>query len=406
LTENKAISLELATLLSDLIAIPSVNPMGREGTENAYFESRLTDYLEKFFHGLQLPVLRQRVAPLRENILARLDPPGRPPGQSPLLLIDVHQDTVPTDQMRIEPFSAKIEDQRIYGRGACDVKGGMAAALVALRHLAENRPSQMPTLVLACTVNEEHGFSGATELTKLWSDRTASAFLGRKPDACIVTEPTELQVITKHKGVVRWRCHTTGRAAHSSQAAEGENAIYRMGRVLQALELYAEQTLPQLGQDPLCGQATLSVGTITGGISVNTIPDRCTIEIDRRLLPGESPSVAYNHAVDELNRLRQDRIELVHDPPMLSSPGLSDEKNGTLAQFLLGVANDRGGEHSIRGVPYGTNAGILAASGVPSVVFGPGSIQQAHTADEWIDIRQLQKATEILCHLATVPLAA
>ena len=228
--------MEVAQLLAELIAVPSVNPMGQSGLESALYESRLTNYLEKFFRALDIPLLRQSVAPHRDNLLARIDPPNRSLGEGPLLLIDVHQDTVPVDRMQIEPFAAKTEGMRMYGRGACDVKGGMAAILTAVHQLTEEKDKQIPTIVVACTVNEENGFCGAKEITKLWEDKSISDFLGKKPDACIVTEPTELQVITRHKGVVRWRCHTQGKAAHSSQTPQVENAIYRMGHVLQQLE--------------------------------------------------------------------------------------------------------------------------------------------------------------------------
>ena len=398
----EANAMELATLLGELIAIPSVNPMGRQTEENADFESRLTDYLEKFFRSLRLPVLRQVVAPRRDNILARCDPPGPRSKPNRLLLIEVHQDTVPVDSMQIEPFTAKAEGTRIYGRGACDVKGGMAAVLMAIERLVEVRSHEMPTVVVACTVNEEHGFTGASQLTKLWTDGALSEFLGKKPDACIVIEPTELQIVVRHKGVVRWKCHTAGKAAHSSQTKEVENAIYRMSHVLQSLEAYNNNILPQLGHDDLCGGATLSVGTVTGGVSVNTIADRCTIEIDRRLMPDESPESAYQHAVNYLKQLESMGIKLTHDPPMLSSPGLGSEQNDNLARRLLDVANESGSNPTIEGVPYGTNAGILSATGVPTVVFGPGSIKQAHTANEWIDVRQIQEATETFFRLASV----
>ena len=397
--------LEITHLLAELIATPSVNPMGLVGGQAAldggYFESRLTNYLEKYFQALRLPVLRQVVAPHRDNLLARLDPPNRTRGDGPLLLIDVHQDTVPVDQMRIEPFAAKTDGMRMYGRGACDVKGGMAAILDAIRQITEASHQQIPSIVIACTVNEEHGFTGAIELAKLWENDAISDFLGKKPDACIVTEPTELQVVTQHKGVIRWRCHTGGKAAHSSQTLHAENAIYRMGQVLRELEHYAENVLPQFGRDALCGQATLSVGTITGGVSVNTIPDRCSIEIDRRLLPTEIPADAYKHTIDHLATLKKEGIELQHDMPMLSAPGLCGEQNKPLADCLLQAIQNNGQACTIQGAPYGTNAGVLAASGLPVVVFGPGSIAQAHTDDEWIDLEQVKTAAEILFNLAT-----
>src|SRR5207249_11663727 len=122
-------------------------------------------------------------------------------------LFEAHQDTVPVDGMTIPPWTPDVRDGRIYGRGSTDIKGGMAAMLAALSRLAIERPPNMPTIVLACTVNEEHGFTGATHLTKLWTGG-GSKLMPRAPDAAVVAEPTLLNVVVAHKGVVRWRCHT------------------------------------------------------------------------------------------------------------------------------------------------------------------------------------------------------
>ena len=224
-TANRHTYMQFTKILCELISIASVNPMGRpvQGTE--YFEARLSEHLEDFFHSLQLPTLRQPVAPHRDNILVRLDGVGSSPQRGPLLLWDVHQDTVPADHMTIDPFRPRVDGQRVYGRGACDVKGGMAAMLGALSHLVQTHPLSMPTIVMACTVNEEYGFSGAAELTRLWSGQQISDFLGRRPDACIVAEPTGLQTVVSHKGSVRWKCHTSGKAAHSSQPELGNSAV-------------------------------------------------------------------------------------------------------------------------------------------------------------------------------------
>ncbi len=388
--------MEIKQLLAELIATPSVNPMGQTAKEGAVYESRLTQYLEHYFRSLDLPVMRQKIAPYRDNLLVRVDPPSGNIANSPLLLIDVHQDTVPVEGMRIKPFAAETDGTRMFGRGACDVKGGMAAILYAIRQLVETDVHQISTIVIAFTVNEEHGFTGAIELTKLWKNKPVADFLGKKPDACIVTEPTKLQVVKRHKGVLRWRCHTRGVAAHSSQTVHAENAIYRMAHVVDRLERYAADVLPTLEEDTLCGPATLSVGTISGGVSVNTIPDQCSIEIDRRLLPTEIPETAYEHAIQHLDRLRNEGIELEHEPPMLSTPGLCDKQNGPLADFLIDTLQDAGQTSATEGAAYCTNAGVIAASGVPVVVFGPGSIEQAHTEDEWIDTRQVQSAADVL----------
>jgi acetylornithine deacetylase len=295
--------------------------------------------------------------------------------------------------MTVPPFAAERQGTRIYGRGACDVKGGMAAMLTALQRMVGWPLAERPNVVLACTVNEENGFDGARHLCKLWTTRQ-SRLLPLPPDAAIVAEPTQLDVVIAHKGTVRWQCHTIGRAAHSSAPEAGDNAIYRMQPVVMVLQEYAA-SLVERPADPLLGRPTLSVGTIHGGLTVNTVPDRCTIQIDRRLLPVESSAAAY----DDVVRFVSERTRLTsvqHDPPFLSSPGLSAGANQNLAEALATCVRQHGQPGERRGVPFGTDAGALAASGVPSVVFGPGSIAQAHTPDEWIDTEQLQLAVEIL----------
>jgi acetylornithine deacetylase len=384
--------------LAELVAIPSVNPMGRAATGDEYFEHRLTDYLERLFAGLGLEIERQPVAPRRENLLARLD--GRPAleGGGQLILFEVHQDTVPVDGMAIEPWTPAVRDGRLYGRGACDVKGGMAAMLGAVARLAEEDRGERPTVVMACTVNEEYGFSGATALCRFWSD-LRSTLLPRRPDAAIVAEPTNLDIVVAHKGVARWRCHTHGRAAHSSRPEAGDNAIYRMVRVVAALERFHSQALGGRRPHPLCGAPTLSVGTIAGGISVNTVPDRCTIEIDRRLLPGEDPASAQQEVIDFIaDALGDSRsAELVeHEPLMIQNGGMSDSDNGALAEKLAAAARSVVGRANRLGVPFGTDAAAYSRAGVPTVVFGPGSIEQAHTADEWIALEQVHQASEVL----------
>jgi acetylornithine deacetylase len=387
-------AIDLLQILADLIAIPSVNPMGPNVEGPEYGEARLGDYLEAFFRNLGLVVARQPVAPGRDNVIARLD--GAQPAieDGPLLLLDVHQDTVPVDGMTIDPFCAQLRDGRVYGRGACDVKGSMAAMLVAIARLAEQPSTQMPTIVIACTVNEENGFTGARALGELWAAGGSPSICPRRPDGCIVAEPTELQIVVAHRGVVRWRCEARGRAVHSSQPERGDNAIYRMGHVLAALEQYAQEVLPAVAEHPRCGRPTLSVGTIHGGTSVNTVPERCWIEIDRRLVPGEQPAAAYQHAADHL--ARETGIELVHEPPFLEATGLDDGNNNVLAAKLEEAARQCGVQARKMGVAYGTNASAISREGIPTVVFGPGSIAQAHTADEWIEFAEVETASEIL----------
>ena len=219
----------------------------------------------------------------------------------------------------------------------------------------------------------------------------------------------ELKIVVAHKGMVRWRCHTHGRAAHSSNPGLGDNAIYRMARVVELLERYGREVLPQQGEHPLCGRPTLSVGTIAGGSGVNTVPDRCTIEIDHRLLPGDDPQTAWRRAIDYVSARLGDAAavqHIEHEPPLMHSGGLSDAANGPLADRLASVIREVTGKADRIGVPFGTDAAVISAAGVPTVVFGPGSIDQAHTADEWIALDQLPQASEILYRMMRTGLNA
>jgi len=407
-------SLDVVQVLSDLVRIPSVNPMGRAVSGDIYFEHRVTAHLEALFRGLGLPVERHTVAPKRDNIITRIEGDVPPERGGKILMLEAHQDTVPVDGMTIEPFAAKIDGGRLYGRGSCDIKGGMAAMIVALARLAREKPAGRPTVVMACTINEEHGFTGATHWAATYSGKIPasgrgpelpppagrSQLLPRVPDAAIVAEPTRLNVVVAHKGAARWRLVTQGVATHSSQPQLGENAIYTMARVVVELEKYAKEVVPKLGQHPLCGHPTLSVGIVSGGISVNTVPDRCTIEIDRRVLPVEDPQAAFDHCVQHLARHVQPPVKLVHETPFMLTRGLADGANDRHAARLCEAIRARGGPGERIGVPFGTDAPHFAATGCPTVVFGPGSIDQAHTADEWIDLDQLRAAAEILFDFA------
>lgn len=392
-------SFDLVQVLVELVSIPSVNPMGRPLRGPEFFEYRVTEYLEKLFARLGLPCERQTIEPQRDNIVARLD--GDVPAEEggPVLLFEAHQDTVPVDGMTIDPWRPVVANGRVTGRGSCDIKGGMTAMLGALARLAAERPRRMPTILMACTVNEEHGYSGAVGLTQMWKPGGSKLF-PRAPDAAVIAEPTLLDVVVAHKGAVRWRCHTRGRAAHSSQPQLGVNAAFRMARVLLALEKYQQEICPTLAQHPRCGGVTLSVGTINGGISVNTVPEQCTIEIDRRLLPGESNAQAYDHVVQYVRTFPGIDFEVVHDPPFMWGATLNDTHNLPLADTLRQAAAEVHPECRLVGVPFGTDAAAISQSGVPCVVFGPGSIDQAHTADEWLAIEQLVRASEALYRFA------
>jgi len=244
-------SLDPVDLLQQLIRIPSVNPMGRNISDPCFGEGRLTDFLQSHCEQRGLRWLRQKVHAGRDNLIALV--PGTPAAADggEFLLWDVHQDTVPGDGMTVDPFGGEVANDRVYGRGACDVKGSMAAMLAAVsRSLGVRDRSERPTIAMAFTVNEECGFSGSRALSTLWhrcSDEstavvagscTAAELIPRAPDAAIVAEPTSFNIVTAHNGVVRWRCHTIGRAAHTSRPEAGINAIYGMAEVVRSIQQY------------------------------------------------------------------------------------------------------------------------------------------------------------------------
>lgn len=380
-------------LLRDLIAIPSVNPMGRDIDGPEYLEAGVTDYLEGWFGKLGVDYQRIELQPRRCNIVARYE--GNP--DRPTVWLDAHQDTVPVEGMTIPAFDPEERGGRIYGRGSCDVKGGMASMLTAFARIVRERPALSGDVIVSCTCDEEQGMSGICDLVGRWGSGgtgDAGKWLTRKPDAVIVAEPTSLNIVVAHRGVTRWKLQTAGRAAHSSQPSQGLNAIYRMAEVVGHLEEYASRLENDSVPHPLCGSPTLSVGRIEGGISVNVVPDECTIEIDRRVIPGEDQAKVIEQ-VDAFLRERI-RFDYTMQPPWCVARSLSDDFNGRLAGRLLTVVEAVVGPRQKLGVAYGTHAAVTGPTGVPTVVFGPGSIEQAHTKDEWIESAQLDQAAEIL----------
>jgi acetylornithine deacetylase len=362
--------------------------MGRDLKGPEVYEHRVTAYLESFFRSLGIACERQIVAPQRDNIVARWERPGA----RRTLMFEAHQDTVPTDCMTIDPFGAVIENGRLYGRGACDIKGGMAAMLTAFARLVREKPAGATNVIMACSVDEEHTFLGVQRLVRD----------GLRADGAIVAEPTSLRIVHTHKGAVRWHVSTPGRACHSSSPEQGVNAIYRMGRLLTVIEKYAAK-LCISKSDPYLGPPTLSVGRIEGGTSVNTVPDRCRIEVDRRLIPGEKAEAAMADFAAFLKDADGIDFPFECSQPWINLPPLPAEgppgKSDLIAR--LGAILDAAlGRHELIAVPYGTDASTLAEAGIPSVVFGPGDIAKAHTCDEWVPLDEVEQASEILYRLA------
>jgi acetylornithine deacetylase len=379
---------DVTKLLADLVSIPSVNPMGRPLTGPGYLEDGLTAYLERWFSARGVACERQNVAPGRDNLLARYDSPGA----RRTILFDAHQDTVPTDGMAIDPFRPVVESDRLYGRGACDIKGGMAAMLIAFARLVHEKPKGAASVVVACTVDEEFTHLGSSQLAA--SPHGAAV--------AIVAEPTLLNIVNCHKGAIRWKVRARGVACHSSTPHLGVNAIYRMAEVVSALAGHADE-LWRDTPHPVLGPPSLSVGRIEGGQSVNVVPDWCEIEIDRRVIPGETAGDCTARVRTALRERLGTLDDLEFFPPWIKLPPLSSESTSSgpwVEAVGRAVARVTGALAEVTGVPYGTDAGPLGASGLPCLVFGPGDIAQAHTKDEWVDLDQVRLAAEAYYEIA------
>ena len=261
--------------------------------------------------------------------------------------------------------------------------------LAAFARLVRDKPRGGANIIMACTVDEEYSALGVRQLVEC----------GLKADMAVVAEPTGLDIVHAHKGAVRWYLKTTGRSCHSSAPEKGVNAIYRMGRLLVAVEQFAEW-LRTSRRDPLLGPPTLSIGRIEGGTSVNTVPDYCQVEVDRRLIPGEDPLAASEELATFCRQELQIEFPFEWTAPWTSMPALRPQQSAELVARLGRAIDSVTGGHKVQAVPYGTDASPLAAAGIPAVVFGPGDIARAHTCDEWVPLDELERASEILYRFA------
>lgn len=383
--------------LAALVRINSVNPNYEGGVP----EAELADYVERYLQALGIETWRQQVYPDRPNVIARI--PGRDPDRR--IVLEAHMDTVSTSGMTIDPWQPDIRDGRLYGRGSCDTKAGLAAMLHALASLICQGDVPQCEVLFAATIDEEYAYRGVAALCDSLAPGPvdprvlASELPPTQPwmaDVAIVAEPTGLLPVVASKGVVRWKIETQGRGAHSSKPQLGINAIEHMAHVIRAIELDSRSLAQH--RHPLLGTATCNIGVIRGGVQVNFVPDRCEIEIDRRLLPGEERQAVLEHyqrLVDAVAATQPEMRAVMH-PPMLSDRPLETTAKHPAVQALVGVLDALGLPSTPCGVPFGSDASKFGAIGIPSLIFGPGSIDQAHAAVEYIDCQQVVQATEIL----------
>ena len=372
-----------AQLLRDLIALPSVNPAFLPDGDAHAGERRVAEFLAATAAQCGLEVELIEGLPGRPNLLARLTPTGKVRYR---VLLAPHTDTIGSDLD--SNFIPREKAGRLYGRGACDTKGSVAAMLSALGEVAAAKQRPAATeIVFAALMDEENAQAGSRALV-------AS---GLKADLAIVGEPTLGQVVTAHKGSLWLKLETRGKAAHGAKPELGVNAIREMAGVVTLLETEYARALSRQ-HHPLLGHGTVNVGVITGGRQPNVVPDRCEIVIDRRTLPGETEA-GVRREIGAL--LRRSGLEATMTGTKLA-PCLPLETDPRLP--LVQQLGACAGQASLLGVDYFCDAAVLSAGGIPSVVFGPGDIAQAHTADEWIARKSLERAKSILVRfLSSLP---
>lgn len=362
-------------LLEDLVRINSVNSFYPDGPG----EEELAKYIEAYWGQLGIECRRQNVLPGRDNIIAYL------PGQdsSKRLLLEAHMDTVSTDGMSIAAWEPTQRDGKLYGRGSCDTKAGLACMMAAMAQLHSNRTPPMVDVIMAAVVDEEHSCLGVKKLCE-----------DLKADAAIVAEPTEMKTVIASKGVLRWQIHAIGRSAHSSKAHLGINAIEHMAELILILRRF-HNTLTSRTH-PLLGAATANIGLISGGVQVNFVPDRCSIQIDRRLLPGELVADVLSEYQALLGEAmaRIPGSEFLMDPPLLIDPSFQTPGESRIAQTSAQTLKRLGYCDAMLGVPFGSDASKIRLLGIDTIIFGPGSIDQAHSAVEYVETEQVRHACE------------
>lgn len=358
-----------------LVSTPSVNPTLAPGGAG---EGRIAEVAAELLRAWGLEPEIREVAPGRMNVVATLE------GEGPTLLLNGHLDTVGVEGMTVDPFGAVLEGDRLVGRGSCDMKGGVASLLAATARLAASGPR--PRVVVALTADEEHASVGM------------ASFVETAPDAdfAVVCEPTSLRVMPAHKGFVWIRATFRGRAAHGSRPDLGVDAIRHAGLYLAALDEYTTQ-LRSRPAHPLLEYGSFHAGTIRGGTAESVYPDACELLIERRTMPGEEPDtvVAEFERVLEQLRAREADVDARLDMT-LARPGTEVDPESRLARGLLQAGRKHGVPPLVKGMTAWVDAAFLNEAGIPAVCYGPGSIEQAHTDDEWIDVGEIRTCTDVL----------
>jgi acetylornithine deacetylase len=358
-------SSSLTELAAELVAIDSVNP---ELVPGGAGEGELARFVAGWLTDAGLEVEVEEVAPGRPNVVGR----ARGSGGGDTLLLNAHMDTVGYEGMEA-PLEPRVENGRLYGRGAYDMKGSLAAIMVAG---AEAAQAGLRGDVLVAAVVDEEVFSIGAE-----------AAARRYPaDAAVVAEPTELRLVVAHKGFVWMEIETKGRAAHGSRPDLGKDAIVGMGGVLTGLGALAEALLDN-PLHPLLGNGSVHASLISGGVELSTYPESCVLSLERRTVPGETIELVEGQ-VREIADGAEVRTTFVREP-------FEVREDEPVVQAVLRHA----GGPEVVGAPFWADSAVFAAAGIPTVVFGPGG-EGAHAQVEWVDLAELERCKDVYVAVA------
>jgi acetylornithine deacetylase len=365
-------------MLKELVATNSVNPTVGRGPGEAAIAWLLRDRLNSI--GV-LKVRTQPVADGRSNVIGILKGSGG--GRS--LMLNGHMDTVGVDGMTIDPFKPSIQNGLLHGRGACDMKGALAAMIGAVKSVIDSRMKLRGDLIFSAVVDEEYKSIGIKKLVQEY-----------KADAAIVGEPTNMRVATAHKGFVWIEIEVKGKAAHGSVPEKGIDAIAHAAKIISATERLERELGSKV--HPLLGTPKIHASTIQGGTDWSIIPERCVLRLERRTLPGETLKSAMIEIEEILKTIKQENTDFnavarsPYDMPPLETP--ESERIVQLARQAL--AKRTGTEAAVIGVPYWTDGALLSTlASIPTCLFGPGDIGVAHSADEYITIESVVNSAHV-----------
>jgi succinyl-diaminopimelate desuccinylase len=357
----------------DLIKIPSENPPGRE--------AKLAKYIAALLAKEGFDVRLQQVSEDRFNVIAELC--GCQEG--PTVVLNGHLDVVPANgEWKYPPFAATIDQGRIYGRGAADMKAGLAAMISAVKTIKDNVIPIKGRIMLVFVADEEVSNLGTKAFLQEYNDIQYA----------VIGEPTQMELAIAHRGCSSFKITAYGSAGHASVPEKANNAIMNMNRVLNELVIYGEQ-LRNINHE-LLSSPTISVGVIKGGSKSNIVPDKCEIIVDRRLLPGENPEKVLNEFRSILDRIGTNGVETRFQVENLSwcDAGFLDSNSSLVKIASRAYLNCFGRKPHIGHFRATCEQSLFLGKGIEAIVIGPGSISQAHAVDEYVAIEQVVRAAE------------